>query len=152
MACIEKGASSMANYICAGRSNYFQVADEEAWQKWLGHVCGVEDFSYTDEDGVRWHGFGCYDSPWYDYIDSEDGDDVDGGIDCDASIDEIQSFIADGHALIYREAGWEKLRYVSGWVMVVTKDGVKGMNIVDSGLELARVMLGDDGYSPEMCY
>ena len=117
----------MANYVCASRTNYFTVNDERKWEEWFGCVCGAEDFTKTDEDGTVWHGFGCYDSPWY----SENGDeeDWDGDILCDRSLEKLQDMLPDDQAFVYIEAGNEKLRYVVGYVAVVTNQSLEVVDL-----------------------
>lgn len=142
----------MADYICTGRTNYFKVRNEEAWSAWLERLSDVEDLTYTDANGEVWHGFGCYGTPWYDDSESADDEYPDGDFSCGTSLAAIQAFLADGHAMIYQEAGWEKLRYIGGWAFIVTKDAYRNIDLRDVALDAARDLLGAEDYSPRMDY
>lgn len=135
----------MADYICSSRTNYFRVTDEKLWREWLDDVCDVEDFSTTTEDGTALHAFGCYGTPWYDHAADDDADDYysDGSIFEDHSLERIQAFLPEGEAMIYMEAGWEKLRYVTGSAVIVTRDGIRSFDTTGMAIDIAREMLGD---------
>ncbi len=124
----------MANYECTVRTNYFRVTDEERYQELFGSLysgCDIEDFTKTAEDGTLYHGFGAYDCIG---VDGEDLDDF---------YEEIQKILPEDEAFILVEAGHEKLRYVVGYVIVVTKKGgIVYKSLDDVALEVARQTLG----------
>ena len=145
----------MADFISASRSNYVHVTDEALWDEWISRLSGIDDFSHVDEDGTTVHGCGCYGSPWYreddDIEDDAYGDD-EGDIGCKASVRRIQAFLPEGEAFIYMEAGWEKLRYVAGYALVVTKHDAKWVSVADAAVEAAQGMLGDPKWTTQMEY
>ena len=139
----------MANYECASRTNYFRVTDEERYKELFAGLSSedkIDDFTHKDEEGVVWHGFGSYDSiGWSDGKEPEDPDDDDEDDDQDI-VDfayELQKILPDGEAFILFESGHEKLRYVTGTALIVTKDGTEFLDLRNKAVEIAREMLGD---------
>ena len=98
----------MANYIATTRTNYFHVTDEDKYSKLLESLDAddFKDFTETEEDGKLIHGFGCYGT-----IYSEDDEFYEG----------IREILPDDEAFMQFEVGNEKLRYVVGDAIIVTK-------------------------------
>lgn len=132
----------MANYNAVHRTNYFRVNDEEKWKEWFSCLCGTQDFTKTDEDGTVWHGFGDYgSSPWYERYDEETGEGHDGTFDIDDSIEILQDMLPDDQAFVYTEVGYEKLRYVAGWSLVVTNQGIEVVDLCNGAIDTAEKLL-----------
>ena len=135
----------MANYMAVSRTNYFRVTDEEKYEELVSKLwCEdeVEDLSYREKDGTLYHGFGGCGSIDY-YPDSEDGV-CDGDSDFDGFIAELQKILPEDEAFMLFESGYEKLRYVTGWTIVVTREHIEGMNIQRWAVNKAREILGED--------
>ena len=64
---------------------------------------------------------------------------------------ELQKILPDHEAMIYMEAGNEKLRYVVGWVTIVTNKEIRFINMKDVALRTVKDMLGED-FTTQMEY
>lgn len=135
----EKGkGGKMANYNATSRTNYFRVTDEEKYQEIfskLSSEAGIEDFTKTKDDGSILHGFGSYSDIVFD------NEDDDGNVY--ETLSELQKILPEDEAFIYLESGYERLRYVTGLYIVVTKDRISSGNIHTHAIEKAREMLGN---------
>lgn len=136
----------MANYNCVIRTNYFHVKDGKAFEEFMEHVSGEDlELFYEKDDTYAFGGYGMI----YGYMENED-DDFDEAYD--AMIKELQKHVADDDAIILTEIGNEKLRYLVGVVTVITRDNCSSIDIRESGLKLARHLLGDPNYNTQMDY
>lgn len=127
----------MANYMATARTNYFRVINEKRYQELFNNLISednIEDFTYS-KDGTIYHGFGAYDSINYLTEDEE--------YDFDEFLLELQKILPDDEAFIYMEAGHEKLRYVTGDVIIVTRKEIVGENIASWAVKKAQELLGE---------
>ena len=134
----------MANYMATARTNYFRVTDEDKYSELFNGLCSednIEDFT-KEKDGVIYHGFGSYDS--INYL-------VDDEYDFDEFLIELQKILPDDEVFIYMESGYEKLRYVVGFVVVVTSKEIKSMSLDTWAKEQAKQLLGS-GFETETEY
>lgn len=150
-----KGMNYMANYCATSRTNYFRVIDEEKYAKLFANLVGDEDevHDFTKvENGVTLHAFGSYGS--VDYIsplqNGDDSDDYD--YDFDEFLAELQKILPEDEAFIYIECGNEKLRYITGLSVVVTKNQIKSIDIRSGAVNLAREMLKNRNFQTKMEY
>lgn len=134
----------MANYNCVIRTNYFHVKDENTFEEFLKKVSG-DDFHIFREGDM--FGFGCYGSIYGISENNEDDED-----DYDAFLEGLQKQIVDDEAIIITEAGYEKLRYVSGYATVITSQKISTINLEDKSIELAQEMVKNKEYYPQMSY
>ena len=135
----------MANYCCTSRTNYFRVTDEEKYEKitsGLSSEGGFLDFT-KEVDGITYHGFGSYSD--FEYFDEEDPDHDPDYPDSnfDAFLNKMQEILPEDEAFIYMSAGNERLRYVTGYVVVCTKVEIRSMDFHSAALTMAKEMLGD---------
>lgn len=147
----------MANYQCTTRTNYFHVKNEDAFVEFMSRAYGSEDsidlWTDKDNDGKKVFGFGCYGG-----IAGLKGDDYDAeGYDeddynFDAFVDGLQAHVAENDAIIIKEAGNEKMRYVVGSVLVVTSESTQYKEIGGIGVEAAKMMLGNHNWTTRMDY
>lgn len=131
----------MANYNATSRTNYFRVTDEEAYAKLFARLCAesnIEDFT-KEKDGIIWHGFGAYDA-----IDYKESDDEDAEYDFDGFLKKLQKILPEDEAFMYFESGYEKLRYVSGYVTLCTKNEIHFMSLDTWAKQKAKELLGED--------
>ena len=130
----------MANYMAVTRTNYFRVTDEDRYKELFEKLTSeddIEDFTKRTEDGVILHGFGCYgDVEYYD----DDADEY----DFDEWLSKLQEIIPDDEAFILESSGYEKLRYVTGWVVVVTRKEIASMSCDSWAKKKAKELLGED--------
>ena len=133
----------MANYITMARTNYFRVTDEDRYQELLAMLTSedtIHDFTYTDKNNIRWHGFGCYGSVIY----APDDEDEDENVKFDDWLHELQKILPDDDAFILFGNGYEKLRCVDGWVTVVTSKEIHDMTLDYWAKDMARQLLGPE--------
>lgn len=96
-----------------------------------------------DESGaiVEWDDLDMYNS-LYD----EEGDCIweneRGENDFDAFLSEIQSILPEGECFVYLESGHEKLRYVEGIAIVVTKNACKSISLSQYVDQTVKELLG----------
>lgn len=148
----------MANYEAVSRTNYFRVTDEEKYNELFKNLVGLEseicDFTFTKEEkGITLHGFGSYGPISYRVPNSntdEDYDDED--YDFDQFLAELQAILPENEAFIYMEAGNEKLRYITGFSVVVTKNDIASVDIRSAALEIAKRLLNDKKFDTQMEY
>ena len=140
----------MANYYGYTRTNYFRVTDEEKYSELFSHLVGnddyIEDFTKT-KDGIILHGFGCQGVIQAIPMDedpevAEEWDD-----DFDGFLKELQKILPDNEAFIFTEVGHEKLCYLVGYSLIVTRNEIKSIDINDDAVELACKMLNDETFT-----
>jgi len=138
----------MANfYSFMVTTHSFKVKDAEAFIKKLREL-GVEDLndsycegiSYSHEDdGSFWLGGYNADLTWYneEANENEDLDPI------------IQEHLAPGEYASFQAVGYEKLRYVSGWAVVITEKGSEYMDLDQAEGDLKEKLgLPDDKLPP----
>lgn len=144
----------MADYICAVRTNYFRVKDEEKFREFASKIHSVDnDFEIwekKDVNGKTMFGFGCCSRligviPEGDY--TEDPDDS----YCEF-IAGLQENVAEDDAVIIYEVGREKLRYLGGYARVITSKEHKFLNISEFAVKQARSMLNNQEWSTQSSY
>ena len=129
----------MANYMATARTNYFRVTDEEKWQELFNGLCCEDEIhDFTEErNGVKYHGFGAYD--FINYLGGNEEE-----CDWEKFVTELKKILPDDEAFIYIEVGNEKLRYVNGFVIVVTNKKIKSMSLDNWAEEQTKLLLGND--------
>lgn len=158
----------MASCYCTIRTNYFQVADENAFRELMKHVQGTEDkvkVFEREEDGVKLFGFGCgSDIAGLDeeYFMRAHGIDPDGDVVLDEDdfmegrydvfTDCLQKLIAKDDAVIILEASSEKLRYVNGLATIITQDRVEHLDINRLAIGRAAEMLNNPDWNTKLEY
>lgn len=138
----------MANYICAIRTNYFHVKDPEQFKAFMARVCGTEDdielWEEPDVDGNPTFAFGTEGGiagllP----LDSDTNESEDDDPDYSNFILGLQDLLADDDAVILLEIGREKLRYLVGRALILTKRHNEYLNIRDIAIAKACQLLGN---------
>lgn len=142
----------MANYYAYSRTNYFRVTDEEKWNELfsnlIGDEDGVKDFS-EERNGIKYHGFGCCGSVDF-IVSSPDAEYLE--YDFDFFLSELQKILPEDEAFIYTEVGHQKLCYLTGYAIVVTKDKSETIDINDASIKLARKMLNNKDFNTRLEY
>ena len=149
----------MANYICTTRSNYFRVNDADGFVEFMDHIHGTEDDVdlwakdvQTDSGVVKYYGFGCYGGILGFLQNGDDYSDDEFDQAFDKFIDGLQKYVADDDAVLIMESGFEKLRYVTGYVTIVTKDRCATIDMVLQAQHLASEFLEDETWSTQCAY
>lgn len=145
----------MANYYSTSRTNYFKVTDEARFDELFKNLISIEDDEVYDftktNDGVKLHAFGSYGSINYCIKPLQDEDD-DYDLDFDSFLTELQKILPDDEAFIYTECGYEKLRYIRAFSIVVTRTKIKTVDLCSDAVRLARNMLKNKKFQTEMTY
>ena len=147
----------MSNYYANSRTNYFRVTDEVRFAELFANLVADEDevcdFTKLDDNGVALHAFGGYGSIDYRVpILNDDESDDDYDYDFDGFLEELQKILPEDEAFIYMESGHEKLRYVTGISIVVTKTKIETLDIRSGAIALARKLLNNDKFQTQMEY
>lgn len=147
----------MANYYATSRTNYFRVTDEEKYNELFKNLVGLEseicDFTFTkEENGITLHGFGSYGPISYRVPNSNTDEYDDEDYDFDQFLAELQAILPENEAFIYMEAGNEKLRYITGFSVVVTKNDIESVEICDEALKVAKRLLKKEDFETQMEY
>jgi len=140
----------MANYNAFTRSNYFKVTDAERMKELVASCACDEDelqlFERDDADGGQTFGFGCYSSISGLEVPCEEPDEYP-EYDFDAFAAELQKILCDGDAIIITEIGYEKLRYLIGYSVIITKTEIRTVDIQNESLKAAKEMLGNPDFT-----
>jgi len=140
----------MANYVAVSRTNYFQVTNEEKYEELFGRLCAEDnicDFSKT-VDGKTYHGFGCYGS--IEFYEGPEYDETFVGMEGFA--EELKAILPENEAFIYQEVGNEKLRYLTAFAVVATRERVKFVSLDEQAVICARFLLGDPKWETRTTY
>ena len=147
----------MANYSCVVRTNYFRVKDEEAFKEVMSRVnsedCKV--WERTNDEGAKFFAFGGYAdingiNPKEGSVEDVDYDDY--CYDYDAFLEELKNCVADDDAILIFEAGHEKLRYVTGFVSIVTSKEIQFLHMRNEAVLRAKSMLNDPNWDTKCEY
>lgn len=65
---------------------------------------------------------------------------------------ELQDILPADEAILIFEAGNEKLRYVNGYVTIITANNIEHRSIRDMGIDVARELLGDKDFTTHCEY
>lgn len=167
----------MSEYYSRCRTNYFAVNDEQRFRDAINRCSSDKPIEIYEStiDGVRQFAFGCPGkisgiAPINDPAVTDgcckpggyDGDcsGCDGMEDCyndhdndlPAFYEALQNVVADGHAIIITEVGYEKMCCVVGEAVVITKHDQRSIDLETQSLSVARQMLGRRHYSPQLSY
>lgn len=144
----------MANYECAMRTNYFHVKDADAFREFMKRVVADEDrvdlWEEKDQNGNPIFGFGCYGS--IIGVRSQNADDEDDDLDYDVFVDELAQHVAIDDAAIILTSGHEKLRYLTGTALVVTRNEQKFINVESIAAAEAAKILCDPEWKTRTSY
>lgn len=140
----------MANYAGFTRSNYFCVTDPDAFKKIIDAVLTDEDsleLWERTENGITYYGFGAYSSICG--LRSKDEDDE---FEAEAVYEALSEVVSPDDAIIITEIGYEKLRYLTAYAVVITRTEVEWVDLRSDALETARRLLRNPEFNPCMEY
>lgn len=125
----------MANYYEMTRTNYFKITDSDKFKEICEEIISESgvDFDVTEKDGKL---YGCISSESIIILNDEDE-----SVDMESFYKKLQTVLEEDDAIIFTSIGHEKLRYLVGMIIVITKDDIQYINLEDKAMELARTML-----------
>lgn len=127
----------MANYICTSRTSYFRVKDEEEFRKVVRYILAeVDIWEQVGEDGIKRFALGGYENMTIFECTSDDDPEFYkkfGSIT--ETVDALQLCVPEDEVIFIFEVGHEKLRYVCGFVTMVTASDIQYMNLHQWAIE-----------------
>ena len=144
----------MANYISFTRSNYFRVTDPEAFKKIINRVITAEDsleLWERIENGTTYYGFGAYSSICGLRHEAEDSDNDD-EFEVEAVYEALSKVVAPDDAIIITEIGYEKLRYLTAYAVVITREKTELVELREASIDVACSLLGNPNFDTRMEY
>lgn len=133
----------MANYYATTRSNYFAVIDPDAFKEQM-ETLGVGVFEQVAADGSKTfavYGRDGEDGQWPSMRAIGDDDIPDDFEEIDF-MEVIQNHLVPDGVAVLIEIGFEKLRYLTGFGTVVTKEDIATIDLIEATMELARSTTG----------
>ena len=126
----------MASYVCAIRTNYFRVTEEEKFKnlidEFLSGSCEV--FTRTDVNSNKLVGFGSDEN--INWPEDETG-----------FVSGLQECLAEDDSIIVLEVGHEKLRYLIGAATIITRSSIETIDLTSLAISKAAEMLGNPDYT-----
>lgn len=152
----------MANYYGHTRTNYFRVTDAGRLKQIIDSARSGEDtislFQHPIVDEI-YYGFGCHDSisglceNWEQPNACNNTDELDDDEPSfDLFIEELSEILHPDDAIIITEIGYEKLRYLIAWSVVITRNDSFYIDLRSASLQKARDMLQNPGWNTAMEY
>lgn len=136
----------MANYMGTTKTNHFKVNNKEKAELILSSIFTDGEFYFditeTKNEGIFecWFGStGSISGIAKNYASPNNNDDEDE--DYDFMISELQSILTDDTFITLIEVGYEKLCYVNGSCLVITKDKTKFIDLMDEGEAVGEQLL-----------
>jgi len=124
----------MADYYCVSRTNYFKVKKINDFKTALSDKSFCEDpLSIWENEGRV--ALGAYGSITA-YYDEDSGDMLE-------IFPILQEHLDYGEVIILQESGYEKLRYITGFAWIITKDEVRFIDVLDEAIKAAQGMVED---------
>lgn len=126
----------MASYVCAIRTNYFRVTEEEKFRnlidEFLSGSCEV--FTRTDVNSNKLVGFGS-------------DENINWPEDDTGFVSGLQECLAEDDSIIVLEVGHEKLRYLVGTATIITRSSIETIDLTSLAISKAAEMLGNPDYT-----
>ena len=147
----------MANYYGYTRTNHFSVTNPDKLREIVRRIRWDEgELSFMSEEGGRFC-FGAYTTicglrKCPDDAESESGDDDDDEYDADGVYDALREIVAPDDAIIITEVGYEKLRYLTGYAVIITRNSIDCVDLRDAAITKARAMLQNPAYTTKNEY
>ena len=144
----------MANYISFTRSNYFRVTDPEAFKRIINRVITDEDsleLWERTENGTTYYGFGTYSSICGLRHEAEDADNGD-EFEVEAVYEALSKVVAPDDTIIITEIGYEKLRYLTAYAVVITREKTELVELREPSIDVACSLLGNPNFDTRMEY
>ena len=126
----------MASYVCAIRTNYFRVTEEEKFRNLIGEFLSgsCEVFTRTDVNSNKLVGFGS-------------DENINWPEDDTGFVSGLQECLAEDDSIIVLEVGHEKLRYLIGAATIITRSSIETIDLTSLAISKAAEMLGNPDYT-----
>lgn len=146
----------MATYNGFTRTNYFSVTDEDMLRDIVDRIVWDNDDGFFEDRGGKF-AFGSYGSicglrKAESENDSNSDEDYDDEFEADAVYEALQSIMAPDDAIIITEIGYEKLRYLVGYAVVITSKAIETVELRTDAVNTARKLLNNPTFNPAMEY
>lgn len=146
----------MATYNGFTRTNYFSVTDEDMLRDIVDRIVWDNDDGFFEDRGGKF-AFGSYGSicglrKAESENDSDSDEDYDDEFEADAVYEALQSIMAPDDAIIITEIGYEKLRYLVGYAVVITSKAIETVELRTDAVNTARKLLNNPTFNPAMEY
>lgn len=141
----------MANYCGYIRTNYFRVNDEKRFRQIIADCSAQDDIDIFEKDGEsNLFGFGLYGCIYGLRPEGQEDSELDE--DIDLFFQALQEVLADGEAILFTEVGYEKLRYLIAYTVIVTKTAIETVDLRSEAFKKAGELLGVERYDTEDQY
>ena len=146
----------MATYNGFTRTNYFSVTDEDMLRDIVDRIVWDNDDGFFEDRGGKF-AFGSYGSicglrKAESENDSDSDEDYDDEFEADVVYEALQSIVAPDDAIIITEIGYEKLRYLVGYAVIITSKAIETVELRTDAVNAARRLLNDSTFDPVMEY
>lgn len=143
----------MADYYAKTRTNYFGVTDEDKFREIMGKISPTPKYYQETVNGRKKFMFYCDGSldgyPVYAGADEDEAfedDDLYREVDeydFDAFMKDLQTILEEDDAVLITEIGSEKFRYLTGYCIIITKNGTATVNLAECAKNAAKELLGN---------
>lgn len=140
----------MANYYGFTRTNYFKVTDEDQLQDIVKRIVwndAFHTFFSHDADGF---GFGSEGTICGLRAPDQNDEEEDADDDPEDVYKALQRIVAPDDAIIITEIGFENLRYLVGFSVVITRDQIECVDLRDESLRKAQELLQNPDFHTRM--
>lgn len=157
----------MANYECAWRTNYFRVKNADLFRQAMELSKKTSEDLYIKESCSGVFMLGGYGSPsfcpgWLDkeedlqaakevmekiglqYNECEEDEDI--------FFNVLQKCVDENDAILFKEGGWEKLRYIGISAGIITSKSIEWIEIDKQLFATARKLLKNDNWETQLEY
>lgn len=142
---IWKHGDIMGTYMCAARTNYFTVTDEniynQLFSKLVTEIGDIEDLTRVI-DGRKFHCFGAYCSLSY-----KDNDDL---YEIEVFIEELQRILPKNEVFIYEEVGHEKLKFLNAFAFIATSKNIIYKDLENEMEKAGCSLIGSTAFTQPM--
>lgn len=147
----------MANYYGTFRSNYFKVTDAQKLKEIVSKMGSTDGRVELFEDNAPYYGFGGDGDIMGIWPETDDekptSDDTGELVDEDdleydfaLMVQKLQDILVEDDAIIIMSSGHEKLRYVVGTAVVITKTTSEFLDVKELAKNTARSILRDENW------
>ena len=116
------------------------ITDEDSLELWE-----------RTENGMTYYAFGAYSSICGLRHEAEDADN-DGEFEVEAVYEALSKVVAPDDAIIITEIGYEKLRYLTAYVVVITREKTELVELREASIDVACILLGNPNFDTRMEY
>lgn len=142
----------MATEVTKTRTNYFGVKDKKAFEDMVDRMYTNDGKPFLFENSRGEVGFAADGNLFGMIPEGVSPGDLDPDVMETEMIHAIQSVIKPGHACIITDISYNSLKCLNGCLLVITEKKAESVTLDSVGLQMARELLGDPDYEPDMAY